>query len=463
MLEEIGRVGEWWLPRAPEDTRSGTLRIHPSGRATLTTVGEIPGVSYFSRPTNVVGHTSSGEDITLCLCQFAGGTSSAKRTVSQGIYESPVIILGADFSEYHSVRTCSLKFELPSARAFIAPVGLLERFSGENEGEILIRAYQQPFRERCVVGEDRAVEIELTGPRSAPSGSRLNVSQDVFIEVSASSEVTIEGWLPVLVHLRDFFTFATGAETPFGPLHSAAVQGQGRPYRILVGGLHREPEAGLLSPRKSLFDYRQLDAGLAPLLTRWFAALQKLKPVFDLYFTGRDLPPQRVNTQFLILAQAAEAYHRRKLGGEYIGDDAYRVGVLPHFVAAIPATMKEDFRASLENKLKYLHEFSLRRRIRELCKSLPAVGRLAVQNSEAFAEDVAHTRNYMTHYEEELAALAKTGTDLYNLTEYLLFLVDALLLSELGFKDRALEKILKETPRHFGALSMGLYKGGSLG
>jgi hypothetical protein len=96
----------------------------------------------------------------------------------------------------------------------------------------------------------------------------------------------------------------------------------------------------------------------------------------------------------------------------------------------------------------YANERSLAERVQQLANLHGAalLGSLG-PDPDGFAQGVADTRNYYTHYSEHLADKAETGLDLIVMTDRLWVLVRACLLAEMGFSDDHVRELLALEPR----------------
>ena len=101
----------------------------------------------------------------------------------------------------------------------------------------------------------------------------------------------------------------------------------------------------------------------------------------------------------------------------------------------------------LKQKLKYSNEPTLRHRLRELWDKCPAAisGKLGAKN--AFVGMTADTRNYWTHFGDDLKANAATGEELCYLVVKLRILIQTCLLQELGFNSNEVELLMSKPLR----------------
>jgi hypothetical protein len=155
--------------------------------------------------------------------------------------------------------------------------------------------------------------------------------------------------------------------------------------------------------------------------------------------------------------QAVEAYHRVSMPGKYIDDKTYETGLRDVLWKAIPATVDRDFREALKNKLKYLHEFSLRKRIEALAEKYGAIVKKLLGPPEKFASLASELRNYLTHPGPSSNSFAKIDwKEQWQLSEKMALLLEACFLDELGFTEDQISDIVRSRSQrarrvHFGA------------
>jgi Apea-like HEPN len=214
---------------------------------------------------------------------------------------------------------------------------------------------------------------------------------------------------------------------------------------------------GLL-PHDMLFTLSELEESPRIVLSNFFSNYDRLRPALDLYMSTLYHPDQLVRLRFLTLAQSAEAYPRVSMPGKYMDDEQYNNGLGKLLWDTIPHEIATSFRAALKNKLKYLNEYSLRKRIEILAREhAEIIGKLLGSPAE-FADSVSELRNKLTHPEPSSDALGKTEwKELWHLSEKLALLMEACFLTEFGFgKDRIRDIMQTRSERarrvHFGVL-----------
>src|SRR5207244_934273 len=117
-----------------------------------------------------------------------------------------------------------------------------------------------------------------------------------------------------------------------------------------------------------------------------------------------------LESYFLSLIQAIETFCRTVYGGAYVSRDSYK-RVESALVAAIPTDLPDDFRRSLRERIRYGYEYSLRKRLRDVLNGMEnETINLVCPDARTFADKIVNTRNYLTHYSNEIREKAILGT-----------------------------------------------------
>jgi len=134
--------------------------------------------------------------------------------------------------------------------------------------------------------------------------------------------------------------------------------------------------------------------------------------------------------------QALESFHRVTKGGKYLSNDEWKP-FRATLANAIPAELDSGHRESLRSRIKYGNEYSLRKRIGELLEGLNEItlSRLS-PTDKYFTGIIVDTRNYLTHYDDELKDVALKNADLYWANQRLRILISLLLLKEIGIPEK---------------------------
>jgi hypothetical protein len=115
---------------------------------------------------------------------------------------------------------------------------------------------------------------------------------------------------------------------------------------------------------------------------------------------------------------------------------------LPVLLNALPTKLDKAFRESLKAKMKFLNEFSLRRRIAELVRKHSKHLDQWLGSEQEFATRIADLRNKLTHLSEDTAEDPSDYKKLWRASCQMSLLFEVCLLHELCFDDQLISKML---------------------
>ena len=246
-------------------------------------------------------------------------------------------------------------------------------------------------------------------------------------------------------------TFATEI---IGTTDSAKENDVYYPVKIYYLANGWNPSSSKVQYFQMTFTLPMIEEQLEKFLGNWISKAELIKPVYDLYFSTLYNPSVYQEFKFLSLVQAIETYHRQIYGGKFQPDDVFKNGLYKGLVSAIPDDVDEDFRISLERgKLKYANEYSLRKRLKLLGEHLTDNINISFLKDKElrsiFADKVADTRNYFTHYPPELKdRAAKSGQELRDLIQKLRLVLQICFLEELGFTWDKISETIKRNQEY---------------
>lgn len=230
--------------------------------------------------------------------------------------------------------------------------------------------------------------------------------------------------------LRLFSRSASEFEAPSGCLIWAAIQ--------------RKNNSGLLG-RGMLIRFPDIASRFAEVLDIWYANAERLKHVYDLFFAATQHDTIYLEQDFLQLAQAIEVFSRVARGGKYLSETDYK-GIADLLLAAIPPTTDGALRQSLNSRIRFGNEYSLRKRITTILRDLePATVQLITDSINDFVGRVVDTRNYLVHLDDTSAGNALSGDKLYQAMNKLRLLLMVLLMLELQFPEIETRDILRRS------------------
>jgi ApeA N-terminal domain 1 len=111
--------------------------------------------------------------------------------------------------------------------------------------------------------------------------------------------------------------------------------------------------------------------------------------------------------------------------------------------SVIPASFPRDLRHRICTTLQLLNEYPFGKRLHDLdADILQRVGLLRLPRD--IRRRIVDTRNYLTHYSEDLKPQVKYGKDMHDLNERMIAVMIVLLFDELGVPQDAVRQFLQQ-------------------
>lgn len=431
MIGELQHTGEWWLPEEPDKKVHGELNFTPGEGAVLLLEGSFNGLQVLTtisraseliaKPKIILGTSREQKRITLYKCFGVRGFPICS-------FRAFWVFEGEHFQTVKDLRFASLSTHYSYVGEWVGRSGL------KLQTPPTTVVYESPGSYEAKIKDDLQMSIHFRAPARWKIGppSEVSIKEEAWITIRATEGRPLEDVLRNALLIEVFLSLAIGYAVR--PLAIERITATGHKVRVLyrLPDVPRAPET--LVPQDMLFTLADVRDRLETVLSNWFDKAGLLENVYQLYSGTLSNPHMFAADRFLSLVQAIESYHRRMYGGKYLPDEDYQKagGLYEALVRAIPDGVDKDHRTGLRERLKYAHEFSLRKRLQEIFKQHEALTEL-VQDRDRFVDKVVTTRNYLTHYDEADKERAATGAALGRLVETLRRLLELCLLTQVGF------------------------------
>jgi len=445
--------GQWWTQGAEQSLHDGVLKFEPEEDMTLSV--RIPRPLQASEswvlfnpigdcPNVIHGLDEHLNPVTLLGC--SPGSYSATMGVRKQTIHALAALVGAKVEAWNERRfvAAQLKFSL------------LQNWVNCHIEETSIDP-QDPFAFRLKLPPETVVElVDGTKVRfgvgfgSSHSLGKLSFETEHSIYLhfpeTKSAETITNNYTPKIQHLLSLLigdvVFLDGCtffeNDPYYPRPSESAAG----IQLLrcCGGIAEANRDR--SGHRMVTQFKEIAADLPTIITRWFELDERLQPVVDLFMLVRARRAPTLEHRFLLLAQAIEAYHARM--GNFTAtevsraDSRLRVNAL---VACVPAEQQEWLR----EKLAFSNQKTLAARLTDIFTHHETEVRTATEGIPDFAAKVRNTRNYYTHYGEDLMENGSVaqGEELIRITFALEAILGVCLLKELGIKGAPIDRFLQ--------------------
>jgi hypothetical protein len=470
-MEEFKYEGFWWLPKDPSIKISGTLFFDPKTGGRLELIGtfktiddlkQINKEALSSSVSIILGLSVEGKTITLYKC-FETSFSISFPGITKSAFYVNIIFIGCHFEKEEEILLDEVSVNYSNLNEWAGISGFKENseFDQCNRLRKFSISYEYPSAISSEL-EIGTIYLSFNFNANAESAYSFNLGQTTYFRIVPSYPRNLIWYLDdVMKNIRDFVSLAIGrASYPniiiskSKACYSKLAKGEIVPNDIFIYhsiGPFSEPSKPV-HPHEMLFTLNDISTHFENIMNNWIMKAEVLQPVYDLYFGALYNPSLHLNYQFLSLAQAIESYHRRIFDGKYVSDEAYE-SQKDAFIGAILPGTEISFKESLCNKIEYMNEFSLSKRLKYIIAKFFEIISSIVKSPDIFVWDVKNTRDYLTHYDEKIVRKAKKGQDLYWLVQKMRALVEICLLSEIGIEDKTLKILVTRNQRNLNVIS----------
>jgi hypothetical protein len=457
MIDELELKGQWWLPEKPGDKVTGTLRFNQEEGLILELIGTLDELK--SGPVSarwdadiILGWPTKGNPVTLYRCSQKAKTFNAPGMITQ-IIRADFMFWGSHFNGPDKLKFRSATVRFSHFDEWLGISGFeVSYIPSEKRTQI---EYRRPDPVELFTFEAYKARIQFTS--TIPIGARheLKMNQAAFLKIEAEDgPKDFLDWLELIRCLQDFLTLAT--LNPSYPLSIScrsdeldtgeAAKRSTDPVIVYYSLPFRPDKTIKVLDREMLFTYDRMSRVSNSIFNKWIEKSEKLKPVFDYFFSTIYAQKLYLEHRFLNLVMALEFYHRRTRKAKYQTDDEFRSGTYPRLVEAIPKELPADFSSSLESRMAWLNEYSLRKRIIDILASYKDVVSSRIDDPKQFAKDVADSRNNIIHQDESVKE-QYSASGLYSYCEKLRLILVACFLSEIGLPPDQIEAIISDHKR----------------
>jgi hypothetical protein len=442
-------TGEWWLPENPENRAHGTLRyacanieLELTGPLESVTTETSAGVGgkFVDYPC-IHGQSNEGMRYTL-LTSFVSEYGTTTK------YSPIYIIVGSHTADAASLNLSSVSFFCNHWDRFIACGGLfsLKKKQGSDEFKsAMIRFIQSKKASWHITNIAATLELDVESKLRCGEMS-AEISARPFAVFTPDSSQKLDWFIKKIWRFCYLITLLSDERiTPTG--FQIDVEGEESPCWLLYGVTKEVADGHTLTAPSLLFHLGHVYGDFQAILEKWFTVTDMLLNAIHLTMDAHRNLDQTGQGRFLLLAHAAEVISRATMSSEYMSRRDYAT-VKRVVMDAIPSEVHKDHRMSLKSKIKYGNEYAFHKRVRLLIESLTKPAQeIVCRDPKAFARGVADTRNYYTHFTDELSPKALPPIAMYWATEKLLFLVRIVLFKYLGIPEEVIVKRMKHHHR----------------
>lgn len=442
ILEQYKKYGYFWLPTNESRKIPGILTISDGGTIELEVIGLFD-ENVEIELNRIIGHVEDDGLITLEKCFY-------RRYNYQlgGIYKSLVhvnyVLSGVAYDKDEKITFNTACFSVEGLDEWLAITGTT--ISRDNESKITTIRYtpQNEIIYNLKNGLKLHIYFIYTCPTS-PNITENKIIQKAYFKISSDEAKELLDFITLMSQITYLICLAVDETVT---IHDVSVRSNeivtefpnGKKRLIPIKLYYPSKPFSENIPRvridRMLFRFQQVSENTESIINRWLEAYEIIKPALGLYFSAVTETHKYLDGKFLALAQGLETYHRRTSSETVMEQEEFeRIKNL--LLRSVP----EEHKDWLEGRLMHGNEINLRRRIKKIIEPYSSyIGNNEDRNK--IIQGIVNTRNYLTHYSEELEKKSVKDNDLAILCQKMEAIFQLLFLQQLGFTKPQIQEML---------------------
>lgn len=446
--QEYVKTGYFWLPEKEDRKIPGTLTISDGGDIELEVVGlfdegveAINGEDDISR---IIGHVEKDGLVTLDNCFYT------KKNISFGaISKSKVcvnrVLSGAAYEKNELFTFNSLSFSVDCFDEWVGISGIKVDSDWKNKTATI---YYEPPQD-IVFQLDNEMRLEICFAYTLPgfpTTTEANITQRAYFKLTSEELRPLSEFTSIAFKLTSLMCFAIDDTVTLKNLiaKSSEIQadlGEGKSYLVPIYIYYPSIPFSEKSPNKSwhqmLFGYSAIKSNAQDVFNNWINAYDFIAPALSLYFSTKTGAQRYLDGKFLALAQGLETYHRRTSNEKMMESSEYQ-SLIHKIIDNCPGEHLEW----LNGRLMYGNEINLGKRLKRIIE--PFKEKMGNNKQrEKLIRLIVNTRNYLTHYNENLKTSAAQGSELWILCQKMEIIFQLHFLKVIGLNEEEIDSVVQ--------------------
>lgn len=448
--EDYVRTGYFWLPKNKDKKIPGTLTISDGGEIELEIVGlfdeEEEGENNDCYLNRIIGHVETDGLVTLDNCYYEN-----KNIAFGGISKSRVfvhrVLSGAAYESNEPFTFNSLSFRTDCIDEWLGIRGISIQSGNENKKFII--SYEHPKNITYQLDNGMQLEIcfgyNLTGIAST---TEAKITQKAYFKLISEVLRPLSDFTDTAFKLTNLMCFAVDDTVSLKNLVATSSEIQierdkGESYSVPIKIYFQSTTYSVkISDRNwhdMLFNYKTIKPNAQIVFNNWIKAYDIISPALNLYFSTKNDAQRYLDGKFLALSQGLETYHRRTSETYWMEPSEYQL-LVSEIIEACP----EEQKTWLKGRLMHGNEINLRKRLKLIIE--PFKARLGnSRQREKLIKSIVDTRNYLTHYNEDLMGNAAKGSELGVLCRKMEVIFQLNFLEVIGFDEGEINSVVENS------------------
>ena len=453
LCDDFELRGIWWLPENPDQQVSGVLTFNSEDKIRLELIGsfkQLPdfGKSEVEKKDIILGITSDGRLCTLADCYESNSTLNFPGISCQK-FESNYLLEGAHWNHLKEIEfeKFSIGFEYLEEWAGHYPIKTNIEKDENNKNTGFTVNCDFPSKVEFYVNFLNAKLSTSYGAQTKDATTKSTTLQfNSFLDLQPDELKSFEWYRKQIFVIQQLLTLLIGQVTYPNKI-IATKSSEDREFVNVFWAQNNKQKTKKLIHQDMIITLPEMQHEFCSVLEKWFSNSEELESTYNLFFGALFNSSLYLNFHFLSLMQAIETFHRQVFSGKYIEQEEYD-DKSQKIKTNIPTEFPSDLRDALKSRIKYGNEYSLRKRIKGLFESVDKQTRLLVtEDYKSFIGKIVDTRNYFTHYDDELKSAALSNSELYYACQRLKIFIIILLLKNIGLNEDIIQSVVQRNSK----------------
>ena len=327
--EEFKRLGDFWLPSAPDRKIPGTLSISEGGIIELEVAGlfndEIEALlrDRLEPIERIAGDIEKEGLVTLDDCYYKTGTIRVIGGPSKSFIHVGRAFMGVEYNEGEPTVFNTLTFSVEGIDEWVGISGF--EFVPQFEEHTATISYQLPTDVSLNLdnGMQLLITFEWTPPR-LPIITEARISQKTNFKLVSKDARELSDFISVVHKITTFLCFSIDQTVILDSMKATSDDlyqdiGEGKtrtmPINIYYPSRPYSTDEPKIWQHDMLFGFGKIQNDAEEKINKWIKAYEQIDPAFNLYFSAKRGEQQYLDEKFLTLIRGLEAYHKRKFDG----------------------------------------------------------------------------------------------------------------------------------------------------
>lgn len=444
---EYNKTGYFWLPDGEDKKIPGILSIQDGGRIELEILGllddnlnDIDGNDTMDR---IIGFVEKDGLVTLDNCFYTtkslsfGDISKSKILVNKAFTG-----IAYDKDEVLSFNTFS--FEVDCLDEWVGITGIKVDHDWENKTAVI--HYNPPKKINIILDNGMSLEIcfAYTLP-GFPNLKEAKFTQRVFFRLVSKELRELNEFTTIAYQINNLMCFAMDEVVVIKNVSATSEKiqrdgGNDKEYPIPIKIYYQSNIYSEKLPNRNLhnilFNYNMIKDNAQQVFNSWINAYEYLSPAFSLYFSTKIGAQKYLDGKFLALAQGLETYHRRTSDEKLMDPESFE-----KLVSSIIDSCPEENIEWLKGRIMHGNEINLGKRLKSIIEPFKEHLGSSRERSKLLRK-IVDTRNYLTHYSNDLEVESAKGRDLWIICMKMEVIFVLHLLTVVGFTQEEIKKVI---------------------